>query len=339
MYSLLTLKLSKFVAKKYSQILALSVITLLLADICSALLKIKEMSVPRLVENGTEDSVVLDCVYSLDTIDDRNLVVKWFFNDDPEPIYQFIAEFGLRHASSRLQGRINLNYTVNNDPLIKYRALNLLRPTVDLSGRYQCHVQSLQSQDSKEGSMIIYATPKDIEFSYKAVTRKEFSAALRKHKTVHTATDITSDSYSNDEQHYSSSASELLCKVSEVYPIPELTIYRVAQDGSSPRSLDIYRPVQSNQQTMSGAWNSSVSVYINDRDLIEKYGNEASIFECLVVFNEINHEMRKRIQYFPVNEELRNVSAESKVQFVFTIVSTIIYIYHCFRLNMNKLFC
>ncbi|CAG2106916.1 unnamed protein product [Medioppia subpectinata] len=272
-------------------------------NICSALLKIKEMSIPRLVRNGTEESVVLDCVYSLDKIDDKNLVVKWFFNDDPEPIYQFIAEFGLRHASSRLKGRINLNYTVNNnDPLIKYRALNLLRPTVDLSGRYQCHVQSLYSQDSKEGSMIIYATPKDIEFSYKAVTRKEFSAALRKHKTTHTATDNTdtSDSYSNDEQHYSSSASELLCKVSEVYPIPELTIYRVAPDGSNPRSLDIYRPNQSNQQTSTGAYNSSVSVYINDRHLIETYGNEASIFECLVVFNEINHEMRKRIQYFPV---------------------------------------
>jgi len=115
------------------------------------------MLVPHLVENGTEDSVVLDCVYSLDKIDDRNLVVKWFLNDDPEPIYQWIPEYGAPHASGRLHGRINLDYTVNSvEPLIKYRALNLLRPTIDLSGRYSCHVQSLQSQDSKEETMIVY---------------------------------------------------------------------------------------------------------------------------------------------------------------------------------------
>lgn len=114
------------------------------------------MSIPRLVPNGTEDSVVLDCVYTLDKYEDVNLVVKWYLNDDPEPIYQYIPEFGTRHASSRLKGRINLDYTVNSDPLIKYRALNLLRPTIDLSGRYSCHVQSLQSQDSKEETMIVY---------------------------------------------------------------------------------------------------------------------------------------------------------------------------------------
>ena len=127
-----------------------------MTDICLAKLKIKSLTIPRLVENGTEDSVVLDCVYSLDKVEDSSLVVKWFLNDDPEPIYQFIAEFGTRHASSRLKGRINLDYTVDTDPFNKYRALNLLRPTVDLSGRYSCQVQSIHSQDFKEDTMTVY---------------------------------------------------------------------------------------------------------------------------------------------------------------------------------------
>lgn len=127
-----------------------------MTDICHAKLKIKSLSIPRLVENGTEDSVVLDCVYTLDRIEDSSLVVKWFLNDDPEPIYQFIAEFGTRHASSRLKGRINLDYTADSDPFNKYRALNLLRPTVDLSGRYSCQVQSMNSHDIKEDIMTVY---------------------------------------------------------------------------------------------------------------------------------------------------------------------------------------
>ena len=126
------------------------------------------------------------------------------------------------------------------------------------------------------------------------MTPKEFSAALRKHKGKHI---LTEDSFANDEHQYSSSSSELQCKVTDVYPLPELTIYRLERDGTRPRSLDIYR--KDFKLMSSGAYNASVSVFINDRELIQKYGNEPSIFECLVVLNEINHERRKRIQYFP----------------------------------------
>lgn len=144
--------------------------------------------------------------------------------------------------------------------------------------------------------MTSIARPKDIEFSYKTVTRKEYSAALRKHKGKHIIAD-NSYSHSSDELQYSSSSSELFCKVNNVYPLPELTIYRVAQDGSHPRTLDIYR--KEFKPTSNGAYNASVSVFINDRELIQKYGNEPSIFECLVVLNEINHESRERLTYFP----------------------------------------
>lgn len=114
------------------------------------------MLIPPFVENGTEDSVILDCVYKFDAEDDKNLVVKWFLNDDPEPIYQWIAELDNRHASRRLKNKINMDFTVSTEPFFKYRALNLLRPTIDLSGRYSCHVMSLGSQDSHEETMTVY---------------------------------------------------------------------------------------------------------------------------------------------------------------------------------------
>lgn len=125
---------------------------------CLAKVKITAIKVPLFVENGTQPSVVLDCPFTYDKDQDIHLVVKWFFNDDPEPIYQWITEFGTRNVHQRYEGKINANYTVptTNDPLQKHRALNLIRPTVELNGRYSCHVISIMSQDAAEATMIIY---------------------------------------------------------------------------------------------------------------------------------------------------------------------------------------
>src|SRR6266480_2324717 len=110
---------------------------ILFLGVSNAKVQIQSLLVPKYVENGTEDSIVLDCLYSLDPILDKYLVVKWFLNNDREPIYQWIPEMGTRHASKRLEGRINMDFTVNSaDPLMKYRAINILRPTTDLSGTY-----------------------------------------------------------------------------------------------------------------------------------------------------------------------------------------------------------
>jgi hypothetical protein len=40
--------------------------------------------------------------------------------------------------------------------MTKYRAIKLIRPTVDYSGLYSCQVSSLFSQDSKEQTMLVY---------------------------------------------------------------------------------------------------------------------------------------------------------------------------------------
>lgn len=64
------------------------------------------------------------------------LVVKWFLNDDPEPIYQWIPELNSRVASDKLKGKINMNFMVNSGHnYTKYRAINLIKPTTDLSGK------------------------------------------------------------------------------------------------------------------------------------------------------------------------------------------------------------
>ncbi|CAH1988499.1 unnamed protein product [Acanthoscelides obtectus] len=50
--------------------------------------KINRLDVPQIAQLG--DSVVLDCDYTLEESRDEGLVVKWFFNEHPTPIYQWI---------------------------------------------------------------------------------------------------------------------------------------------------------------------------------------------------------------------------------------------------------
>lgn len=127
-------------------------------DVCDAKVKIHQIKVPKYIENGTHDSIVLDCEYTLDPNEDPGLVVKWFFREDPEPIYQWIYELDSRHVPQRYQGWINPNYRMPNltEPWQQYRSLNLIKPTVEMTGRYSCHVIALTSEAHDADTMIVY---------------------------------------------------------------------------------------------------------------------------------------------------------------------------------------
>ena len=118
--------------------------------------RISSLSVPGSVENGTSDSVVLDCIYEYSD-EDQQLVVKWFFNQDTKPIYQWIPDLNKRsYSKSRFEGHINRHFEVTNDAYTRYRALNILRPTTEMTGTYSCSVTSLQGQDSRSADMVVY---------------------------------------------------------------------------------------------------------------------------------------------------------------------------------------
>lgn len=131
-------------------------------------IRITRLSVPNFVKNGTE-SVVLDCEYELDSdpTDRQGLVVKWFLDDDPVPLYQWIPEISVgRHVGPKLRNRLDLFYSVpNGTDLNKFRALKIVRPTTELSGIYTCQVSSLVGQESRSGNMTVYAPPQNVTFS------------------------------------------------------------------------------------------------------------------------------------------------------------------------------
>jgi len=92
---------------------------------------INDLRVPPVIRNGTEEFVILDCDYHIEEKEKVGLVVKWFFNK--EPTYQWIPnqrplEFGI------LRGKLNLDYKADSDVYKMYRALKIIRPSIELSG-------------------------------------------------------------------------------------------------------------------------------------------------------------------------------------------------------------
>jgi hypothetical protein len=119
-------------------------------------------ALPLVIKNGTVRNAVLDCDYALNDDDyasnEKNpgaLVVKWFFNNDPAPVYQWIHS-KKPQGLGVLNGKLNLEYRVSNDNATMYRALQIINPTTELSGEYKCTVSTFNEERSQTRKMIIY---------------------------------------------------------------------------------------------------------------------------------------------------------------------------------------
>lgn len=270
---------------------------------CQAV-RIDQIKVPPYIENGTTQSVVLDCLYTLESDHDQHgLVVKWFFNDDAEPIYQWIYELNNRHVPKRYENRVNINYKVNTtDPRYKYRALNLVQPTVAYTGKYSCHVITYFSQASREANMVVYgkhtrkhytnrksliilfltAKAQAIDLKTRRVV-KEQSTALQQQAGIrhsaaaqsgggHSAAGLSSswwyDQYGG--RLTPSTTTEIKCAVNNVYPLPELSIYQISTDGLSPISLTNARIDQNITELANGAYSVSLTAFIEDSELLHQ---------------------------------------------------------------------
>ena len=112
---------------------------------------------PELVELGSED-IVLDCDYDYREDEKYQLDIKWYFNGEHTPFYQWVPG---RMAKPQLIGdkfkdHINLDYTVHQDAYKRHRALHIKKPTVELSGTYTCKVSTFRDEDIKRKRMMIY---------------------------------------------------------------------------------------------------------------------------------------------------------------------------------------
>ncbi|XP_042147703.1 uncharacterized protein LOC8052182 [Ixodes scapularis] len=268
--------------------------------LCVAIWK---LSVPRWVQNGTEDPVLLDCEYVYNENDVR-LVVKWFFNDMLEPVYQWIPELNARQTSGILSGRLDDSFKVGGPKDSQYRALRIIRPTTELSGRYTCVVSSMAGHDSREQSMMVYVPAKNFTLTYVTTSsssslptspsvksRGRIGSSASTSSSPASGSVLGSGSGSGSGSGYKSgSAVEVHCGARGLHPRPTLRLFSITPD---MRRTEVQRG-RPRTRKVNGTY---------DIELSRSFGAEqlppALTFECVLEIPGTDYEVRRRTVYNP----------------------------------------
>ena len=89
--------------------------------------EIIELSVPKVVEEGSEN-ILLDCNFSYEESEAKQLEVKWYFNQELAHFCQWIAghsDYKPQIIGSKFLDKVDLSYSSGSNNHTKYRALLL----------------------------------------------------------------------------------------------------------------------------------------------------------------------------------------------------------------------
>jgi len=181
---------------------------LVLSTLCLALgvqsVDIVSMDIPQVAESGKD--LVLDCKFEYRPEEEDQLDIKWYFNNSPTPIYQWLPalDTGPQIIDPRFNQYMDLMYTVNGEKYEKHRALHLVNITHHLSGSYMCKVSSFLDEDFNQKNLMVYVPPAMVKFSH--------------------------------QSQESEGQTEISCSAEGIYPTPEAKIYW--KDGIGDRETD-----------------------------------------------------------------------------------------------------
>ena len=146
----------------------LFVLTMMLPFLKTSMsVKITEVNIPSIVEVGSEN-IILNCNYHFEDDEAQQLEIKWYFNKDPSPFFQWIA--GLPGSKPQLIGslfenKIDLDYMVDPHPYTRYRAIKIKNPSIDMAGTYHCKVSTLMSEEMANAHMLVYSPVTESSFA------------------------------------------------------------------------------------------------------------------------------------------------------------------------------
>lgn len=132
---------------------------LIFAEVSLAI-HINFIKVPSAVQNNSGQSVILDCNFSY-RADDIDLVVKWFLNDDI--VYKWIPS-QKPQALGHFKHKLDLNYTVTDDPKAAHRAMKILNPTTADAGEYKCFISTFVDEDFSARNMTVFGRSIEMRF-------------------------------------------------------------------------------------------------------------------------------------------------------------------------------
>ncbi|KAH9416929.1 hypothetical protein DERP_014826 [Dermatophagoides pteronyssinus] len=185
------------------------------------------------------NSIIMDCDYQYDPEEDIKLVVRWFYNDWPEPIYQWIPGNidNNRYIGQSIRPYFDMNFQIGDDKFTKYRAIRLMPSSqsqsqsqsqstlsfdLELSGNYTCVISSIMSQDSRQGQLIFYVPPEKFEFNiFSNGGRLNFPTNFNNNDN-----NLSADDDNNDDDD----RPMVRCQAHNVYPKPLLSFSELIAD-------------------------------------------------------------------------------------------------------------
>ncbi|XP_042205572.1 uncharacterized protein LOC121854839 [Homarus americanus] len=194
-------------------------------------LEILKIDGPSVVVNGSKPQLILDCEYDITEYDKSGLVVKWYFNRQPFPVYQWIPRNEPQDLGI-LKGRLNLEYEVSDEEFTKHRALAIVNPTTELTGEYTCWISSFESEDFRRKSLIVYAPASDMSMTYSKPSEERVIVS---------------------------------CRAGGIFPKPNIDIFR----STSASSRDVFEgaKVESQHLPEHGYYNISIELEVFDYEL------------------------------------------------------------------------
>eukprot|EP00092_Neocalanus_flemingeri_P056908 GFUD01067523.1.p1 GENE.GFUD01067523.1~~GFUD01067523.1.p1 ORF type:complete len:340 (+),score=91.72 GFUD01067523.1:60-1022(+) len=110
------------------------------------------------------EDLILDCDYSYLEPESDQLVLTWYFNGSPIPIYQWVPalDLGPQVIHQMFKDNLDLKYQATSEELKKHAALRIVNPDQRFSGNYKCRVSTFLEEVSAQQDVLVYVAPASI---------------------------------------------------------------------------------------------------------------------------------------------------------------------------------
>jgi len=108
--------------------------------------------------------LVLSCDYSYTMSESDQIVLTWYHNGSPIPIYQWVPalDMGPQVIHELFKDNLDLSYEASEDKFKKHSALRIINPDQRFSGNYKCRVSTFLDEVSENTDILIYVPPASI---------------------------------------------------------------------------------------------------------------------------------------------------------------------------------
>lgn len=226
-----------------------------------ATLTINQIKGPDSIEIGSAEDLILDCDF--DATGEDDVVLKWFFNDLNDVIYQWIAQDNHAYAMGSLKEFIDPSYKVSDNPNSMFRALKFKEITPELSGNYSCKVDTDDEVKWLTKQVIVYSPASSFQIYLIG----------------------GDDEFQGDEV--------VLCDVTNVFPKPDFDLLLGGENGTEELP-DMFNPSREEVSNEDGSFNMSIRLPFNSSHLDQG----TTKFVCELSISGTNYTESKSVEYF-----------------------------------------